>query len=77
MSIEARKIAFVQKFLRVESEETITNLEILLHSEKENEHFKPMTMEEYEARIDEALEDSIHGRLIKDSDLEKEIERWT
>ncbi len=37
---------------------------------------RPMTMEEYNAEIDRALDDYRAGRFISQEDLEKEMETW-
>jgi len=79
MDLEARKISFVQEFLRLQNEEIISGLEALLRKRKAElieESFKPMSMEQYDAEIDQALEDSKNGRMIKASDLKAKIQRW-
>jgi len=79
MDLEARKISFVQEFLRLQNEEIISGLEKLLRKRKaeliEN-NFKPMTMEQYNAEIDQAMEDSKNGRMIKATDLKAKIQKW-
>jgi hypothetical protein len=80
MTLEARKIAFVQEFLKLENEEVLNDLESLLHHKElfeDQERFKPMSMEEYEARIDQALDDSKKGRLTKATDLLEQVKKWT
>lgn len=80
MDLEARKISFVQEFLRLQNEEIISGLEKLLRTQKaeliEN-NFKPMSMEQYNAEIDQAMEDSKNGRMIKASDLKAKIKKWS
>lgn len=76
MNLQARKIAFVQEFLSIESEEMISRLEILLKNEIEDHTFKPMTVEELNRRIDQSEQDSIKGRVIEHNDLLAEIEKW-
>lgn len=72
MDLEARKITFVQEFLRLQNVEIVSGLEKLLRKRKaeliEN-NFKPMTMEQYDAEIDQAMEDSKNGRMIKATDV--------
>ena len=80
MNLEARKIAFVQEFLSIESEELISRLEKLLSTQKieiKDKAFKPMTTEELNRRIDQSEQDSINGRLTESKDLLKEIKKWT
>ena len=78
MDLEARKISFVQEFLRLQNEEIVSGLEKLLRRRKMElieQNFKPMTMEQYNAEIDQALEDSKNGRMIKASDLKAKIQK--
>lgn len=79
MDLQTRKLELIQEFLKVESEELISRLEKLISKErKENDdhRFRPFTMEEYNARIDQAMEDSRNGRFISAEDLLKEIDSW-
>jgi len=79
MNIEARKIEFIQKFLKLQSEETIARLEKTLQLEK-NRHDKKgvasMSVKELNKRIDKSMEDSKNERLTEANDLLSEIEEW-
>lgn len=79
MNLEARKIEFVQEFLKVQNEEVISRLEKILRKEKkksDQEGFNPMTIEEFNSRIDQSMEDSKNGRLIEASELKLKIDKW-
>jgi len=79
MDIQTRKIEFVQEFLKVESEDIITRLENILHKENKNsekQEFQPMSIDEFNRRIDKSLEDSKNGKLIKARDLKAKMEKW-
>jgi len=79
MDLQARKIEFVQEFLKVQSEEVISRLEKILRKENKSsdkEDFNPMTIDEFNLRIDKSMEDSKNGRLIEASDLKAKIEKW-
>jgi len=79
MDLQARKIEFVQEFLKVQSEEVISRLERILRKENKSsdkEDFNPMTIDEFNLRIDKSMEDSKNGRLIEASDLKAKIEKW-
>jgi hypothetical protein len=79
MDLQTRKISFVQEFLTIENEEIISSLESLLKKEKKankNKEFSPMTMEEFQNRIDRSMGDSEDGRLKSSKDLLKEIRKW-
>lgn len=79
MNLEARKIEFVQEFLKLQNEEVVSRLEKLLRKESTsiaNNELEPMTMEEFNDRIDKSMEDSKNGRIIKAVDLKTKINKW-
>lgn len=79
MDLQTRKISFVQEFLSIQSEEVISRLEKYLKKEKiskEEKDFKPMTIKEFQSRIDQSMEDSRNGRLTEMNDFLAEIEKW-
>ncbi|WP_194766778.1 hypothetical protein [Tamlana sp. I1] len=72
MNIEARKIQFVQEFLKLQSEEVISKLESILKKEKitsEEKVFNPMTIEELNKRIDQSESDFKNNRFKTSSEL--------
>ena len=79
MDIQTRKIEFVKDFLKVQSEELISRLENILRKEdfsSNSNEFEPMTIEEFNNRIDTSMEDSKNGRLINVTDLRAKIKEW-
>lgn len=79
MDIQARKIQFVQQFLRLKSEEAISRFEKLMKKEVMEdgpEAFEPMTIDEFNARIDASMEDSKNGRLVGIEELNGRISQW-
>jgi hypothetical protein len=79
MDIQARKIHFVQEFLRLKNEELIDKFEKLLHLEKMKTYeseLSPMKIEKLKELIDKAEDDSINGRVISIADLKNEINSW-
>lgn len=79
MDLQSRKIKFVQEFLKLQSEEVISHLEKILSKETKtltNEEFEPFTIEEFNVRIDQSMDDSKNGKLIKASDLKAKIDKW-
>ena len=79
MDLEARKITFVQEFLRLENEEIISVLENLLHKRKAElieKNLRPMSMEQYNVEIDQAMDDSKNARMIKATDLKTKVQKW-
>ena len=80
MDLQTRKISFVQEFLRVQNEDIIIGLEKMLKKRKAElyeENLKPMSMEQFNADIDQSLEDSANDRVISAGDLKEEIKKWS
>lgn len=80
MDLHARKINFIQEFLRLKNEKIINKLENILKSEKKKKYEKelaPMTEDEFNKIIDHAENDSNAGRLTNARELKKEIDSWT
>ena len=76
MDMQARKLEFIQEFLKIQSEEVLSKLEKILHI-SEDAKFKPMSMEQFNAEIDESLKDSKAGNVITAQELKEEIEGWS
>lgn len=79
MNLEARKIQFVQDFLRLQNEEVIKGLEKLLKKHKAElyeENMRPMSVEKYNADINQSLEDSENDRGTTAKELKAEIKKW-
>jgi len=78
MDLQTRKLNFIQDFLKIESEKAITHLEKLLRKETQSDsELKPMSVKEFQKRIDQSSEDSKNGRLTESSKLISEIEKWS
>lgn len=72
MNLEARKIEFVQEFLKLQSEEAVSRLEKILRKEKmasEERLIEPMTQEELNTRIDQSESDFRNSRFKHSSEL--------
>jgi len=68
MDIQARKIHFVQEFLRVADDELVTKLERLLRIERRKkleQELLPMTLKEFNEIIDLSENDFNNGREIE------------
>lgn len=79
MNTVDRKLRFVQEFLRITDEEIIGKLEQLLDLERKkkiSKEFVPMTMEEFNKRIDQSEDDFKNGRLTETDELLKIIDTW-
>jgi|TARA_R110000850_G_scaffold277086_1_gene422498 hypothetical protein len=72
MSLEARKIAFVQEFLKLQSEKAVSRLEKLLKKEKtssDDSILEPMTRDELNKRIDQSETDFKQNRFKTSADV--------
>ncbi|AXO78883.1 hypothetical protein DZC78_00255 [Olleya aquimaris] len=72
MNLEARKIEFIQEFLKLQSEEAISKLEKILKKEKDTSDerlLKPMTIDELNNRIDKSESDFKNNRFKSSSEL--------
>jgi hypothetical protein len=78
MDLQTRKLNFIQHFIKLESEEEISYYEKLLQKETQNNtELKPMTMKEFQKRMDQSSEDSQNRRLTENSKLISEIKKWS
>ena len=71
MDLQARKISFVQEFLRLQNEDTIQGLEDFLKKHKSElfeQHLSPMS-DDLNKQIDESMLDSKQNKVKKASDL--------
>ena len=78
MDLQTRKLNFIKDFLKLESEKAISHLEKLLYKETQNSNeLKPLSIKEFQKRINQSTKDSENGRLTKNSELITEIEKWS
>jgi hypothetical protein len=79
MNIQARKLVLIEEFLRISDETLITKLESFIRQEKKISHernLKPMSIVEFHAMIDQAIQDSDAGRIISQEELKKKVKTW-
>lgn len=71
MDLQSRKIEFIQEFLKIQSEEAISNLEKLLKKEKKSldKTQYPMTERELNQRIDRSEDDFKNNRYKTNTEL--------
>ena len=80
MDLEARKISFVQEFLRLQNEEIVVGLEKLLRKRKKElfeQNLSPMTLDQLKTETDIALTDSNKDNVTLAKDLKGKINKWT
>ena len=71
MDLQTRKIEFIQEFLKLQSEEVISQFENLLKKKSTNEEsiIKPMSIKELNSRIDKSEADFKNGKFKTSSQL--------
>lgn len=72
MNLEARKIKFIQEFLKLQSEESVSLLEKILRKEKiasEERIIQPMNQEDLDIRIDQSESDFRNNQFKNSSEL--------
>ena len=74
MMPEINGLEFIQEFLKIQSEEIISRLERILKNIDDD--FSPLTIEEFNSRIDQSLEDSKNDKVIESNKLMAEIKQW-
>ena len=80
MDIHARKLHFVQAFLRVADEEIITKLEKLLLLERKklaDRELFPMSLNEFNEIVDNSENDFANNRVNEARNLFNQIDSWT
>ena len=78
MDLQTRKIEFIQAFLKLQSEEVISQFENLLRKKsdyiiEEDKDFKPMSIKEFNKRIDKSENDFKNGKYKSTSELLKKF----
>jgi len=79
MDLQTRKIQFIQEFLRLANDNIIGKFEKMLQQERrriEKQDTSPMTMDQYEQRINNASDDLKNNRVTSAKKLKKEIASW-
>ena len=79
MDLQTRKIHFIQEVLRIKNEKIIEKLEKILHQERKKvieKELNPMTVEEFNALIDSAEDDSENDRMYNAGEILNDIDIW-
>ena len=79
MDLQTRKIHFIQEVLRIKNEKIIEKLEKILHQERKKvieKELSPMTVEEFNALIDSAEDDSENDRMYNAGEILNDIDTW-
>jgi len=77
MDLQTRKIAFVQDFLKLESEKVIVQFEKLLQKQTNTEStLEPISVVDFQKRINQSVSDSAEGKLTSSEHFLEEIAEW-
>ena len=77
MDLQTRKIAFVQDFLKLESEKVIVQFEKLLQKQtNSNSKLEPIYVADFQKRINQSVSDSNEGKLTSSEHFLEEIAEW-
>ena len=79
MDVSVRKVNFVQEFLRINDETVIRKLEDLMHSERKQtflNDLQPMTLDEFNAMINQSENDIRNGKCTDANELLQKIQHW-
>jgi hypothetical protein len=77
MDLQTRKIAFIQDFLKLESEKVIVQFEKLLQKQTITEStLEPMSVVDFQKRINQSVSDSAEGKLTSSEHFLEEIAEW-
>ncbi|MCF6287971.1 MAG: hypothetical protein L3J53_01880 [Proteobacteria bacterium] len=68
MSIQERKLEFIQEFLEIQNEDIISHLESLLKLEQDR-NFAPMSIAELNKRIDLSEQNFTNNKIITNDEL--------
>lgn len=79
MTVEARKLHFIEEFLKITDEKIISQMEAIMRNEELNHYeqsLKPMSMSEFHSMVDQAKQDVENGRVTSHESLKQEIQAW-
>lgn len=77
MDLQTRKIAFIQDFLKLESEKVIVQFEKLLQKQTNSSStLEPMNVADFQKRINQSVSDSNEGKLTSSEHFLEEIAEW-
>jgi hypothetical protein len=76
MNIEARKISFIQEFLRIKNEDIIIGLENMLkqwQAKYNVDEVSPMSIKQFNEEIEKAMKDIEENNVVSAKDL---LKKW-
>ena len=79
MDLQIRKLPIIQEFLGLANDSIVDKFEKMLEQERKKfveQDISPMTLAQYDQRIDHAIDDLKNNRVISAKKLKKEITTW-
>ncbi len=76
MNLQTQKINIIHRIIQVNDEKIISEIDSILSSSLSNENVKPMSLEAFYRKIDEAEIDIAEGKTITHSALKEEVKKW-
>ena len=79
MDLQTRKLQFIQEFLRYADSGILARFEEILKSERKKvleKQIEPMSLEEYEMRVQKAFGEIKANKVTSAKKLRKEIAEW-
>ncbi len=79
MDLQTRKLQFIQEFLRTANSSILEKFEKMLRQERKRiyeEEVKPMTLNQYEKRMNLAMDDYKNNKVTNARKLKKDIASW-
>lgn len=79
MTVETRKLNFIEEFIKITDEDLIKRMEEMLLDDKRKRYeqeLKPMKMEEFHSIIEQSRHEIKNGLITTQQDLKKEIRSW-
>ena len=81
MNTEARKISFIQDYLRVDDERILKAVENFFYKTKseafQEESLTPMSLDKFNEEINKAIDDENNNRITDVETLKKRIQKWS
>lgn len=79
MYLQTRKLHFIQDFLRLVNDNILKKFEKMLAEERKKkfiDEITPLTIKQYEQRIDRAYDEFKNNKVKTARSLKKEITKW-
>jgi hypothetical protein len=79
MDLQARKLEFIEEYIRLADEKIVLKFEKLLRSEKNKAaklSLKPLTQIELDTMIEESEIDIQHGNVLSHNSVKQSVNSW-